>query len=30
LQNRSVLDFLRTTIEARRAGKKPPSLLPGG
>lgn len=30
LQKRSVLDFLRATIEARRAGKKSPSLLPGG
>jgi transposase len=30
LQKRSVLEFLCATIEARRAGEKPPSLLPGG
>jgi transposase len=30
LQKHSVLDFLRTTIEARRAGERTPSLLPGG
>jgi transposase len=30
LQNRSVLEFLRATIQARRAGEKTPSLLPGG
>ena len=30
LQKRSVLEFLRSTIQARRAGTKTPSLLPGG
>jgi transposase len=30
LQKRSVLEFLGTTLQARRAGEKPPSLLPGG
>jgi transposase len=30
LQKRSVLDFLRTTIQAHRAGEKTPSLLPRG
>jgi transposase len=30
LQKRSVLDFLRTTIHAHRAGEKTPSLLPRG
>lgn len=30
LQKRSVLDFLRATIQARRTGKPTPSLLPTG